>query len=70
VLILASVALFIGSSIIGWGLVWLVIVLAGLNLFVGFCAGCTLYYWLNRLDVPGFVKASPKDSLPGTQPKV
>ncbi len=70
VLILASAALFIGSSIIGWGLVWLVIVLAGLNLFVGFCAGCTLYYWLNRLDVPGFVKASPEDSLPGTQPKV
>ncbi len=70
VMILASVALFLGSSIIGWALVWLVIVLAGLNLFVGFCAGCTLYYWFNRLDVPGFVKASPEDSLPGTQPKV
>ena len=30
------------------------IVLAGLNLFAGWCAGCTMYYWLNRLGVPGF----------------
>jgi hypothetical protein len=48
------VALSAGSPVIGWGLAWLVIVLAGLNLFAGWCAGCTLYYWLNRLGVPGF----------------
>jgi molybdopterin converting factor small subunit len=70
VLILAGLALFLGGSSIGWGLVWLVIILAGLNLFAGFCAGCTLYYWMGRLEVPGFVKAPPEESLPGTQPEV
>ncbi len=39
---------------IGWALVWLVIGLASLNLFVGFCAGCFIYYQFNRLGVPGF----------------
>ena len=67
VLLLASAALFLGSGLIGWGLVWLVIVLAGLNLFVGFCAGCALYYWLARIDIPGFEKSPPEDSLPGTR---
>lgn len=69
VLIFASIALFMSAGTIGWSLVWLVIVLAGLNLFAGFCVGCALYYWLNRLDVPGFVKAPPQGTLPGTRPK-
>ncbi len=51
---LSFVALLAGASLIGWGLAWLVIVLAGLNLFLGWCAGCTVYYLLNRLGVPGF----------------
>lgn len=38
----------------GWALSWLVIVLAALNVFVGFCAGCFTYYQLSRLGVPGF----------------
>lgn len=67
VLVLASAALFLGSGLLGWGLVWLVIVLASLNLFAGFCAGCALYYWLARINMPGFVKSSPEDSLPGTR---
>jgi molybdopterin converting factor small subunit len=70
VLSLGTVALFLGSSSIGWALVWLVIVLAGLNLFAGFCVGCALYYWLGRLDVPGFVKTPPQESVPSTRPKV
>jgi hypothetical protein len=41
--------LFFGKEYIGWGLVWVVIALAGLNLFTGFCAGCFLYYWINRI---------------------
>lgn len=53
VLALGSVLLLAGS-VVGWALTWLVIVLAGLNLFLGFCAGCFLYYQLNRMDVPGF----------------
>lgn len=58
-----------GSPVAGWALVWLVIFLAALNLFFGFCAGCAVYYWLNRLRVPGFVKAPPAGTFPGLRPK-
>lgn len=54
VLGLALVAAILGQALLGWILVWLVIVLAALNLFLGFCAGCFVYYQLNRLHVPGF----------------
>lgn len=49
-----AIALLLGQSLPGWALVWLVIALAALNLFLGFCAGCFVYYQLNRLGVPGF----------------
>jgi len=49
-----AVLLFLGASTVGWLLAWVVIILAGLNLFAGWCAGCTMYYWFNRLGVPGF----------------
>jgi hypothetical protein len=61
--------LFGGGAVAGWGLVWLVIALAALNLFAGFCAGCAVYYWLNRLNVPGFAKAAPNGTFPGMRPK-
>jgi hypothetical protein len=54
VLIGALIALLAGATVVGWGLVALVIVLAALNLFLGFCAGCFVYYQLNKLGVPGF----------------
>lgn len=57
VVALGSLALAAGLIVIGWGLVALVIALAGLNLFAGWCAGCTMYYWLHRLGVPGFDRA-------------
>jgi hypothetical protein len=41
-------------NFLGWALSWLIIVLANLNVFAGFCAGCFTYYQLNRLGVPGF----------------
>jgi hypothetical protein len=69
VLGLGVIALFAGVPALGWGLVWLVIALAALNLFVGFCAGCAVYYWLNRLHLPGFVKTPPEGTLPGMRPK-
>jgi hypothetical protein len=62
-------ALFTGLPVLGWGLVWLVVALAALNLFVGFCAGCAVYYWLNRLKLPGFAKAPPEGTWPGMRPK-
>ncbi len=34
---------------------WRPSMLAALNLFVGFCVGCFVYYQLNRLGVPGFL---------------
>lgn len=55
VLALAVTALLTGQTILGWALVGLVVALASLNLFLGFCAGCFLYYQLNKLGVPGFV---------------
>ncbi len=57
VVALAVIALLAGQSVVGWALVGLVIVLAALNLFVGFCAGCFVYYQLNRLGVPGFARS-------------
>lgn len=60
--------LLVGVSVVGWGLVWLVVALAALNLFGGFCVGCFVYYWLGRLKLPGFSKAPPPNTLPGTRP--
>lgn len=60
----AFAALLLASPAIGWALVWLVVALAALNLFGGFCVGCAIYYWLNRVRAPGF-RAAP---LPGTAP--
>lgn len=57
---LAFVSLFAGQTALGWGLVWLVILLASANLFLGFCAGCFMYYQLNRFGVPGFNRAPVK----------
>ncbi len=65
VLTAGTAALFTGVPLLGWVLVWLVIFLAALNLFGGFCAGCAVYYWLNRIQVPGFVKTPPKGIFPG-----
>jgi hypothetical protein len=48
-LLAASVALFtLPGSILGWALAWLVIVLAVVNLVFEFCAGCFVYYQLDR----------------------
>lgn len=69
VLAAGALALFAGSVILGWGLVWVVIALAALNLFAGFCAGCAVYYWLNRLHIPGFMKPAPAGTFPGRRPK-
>jgi Domain of unknown function (DUF4395) len=70
VLIAGAVSLYAGVSSLGWALVWLVILLAALNLFAGFCVGCALYYWLHRLHMPGFAKSPPPGTFPGARPKV
>lgn len=50
-LTLSTIALFAGAGIIGWGLAAIVVVLAGINLFLNFCAGCFMYYQLVRFGV-------------------
>lgn len=66
---LAGVSLLAaGSSLAGWSLVWLVVALAALNAFAGFCAGCFVYYWLTRLGLPGFTKNPPQGTFPGMKP--
>lgn len=65
----ATALLYLASSTAGWVLSWLVVGLASLNLFAGFCVGCAIYYWLNRLNVPGFAKAPPAGTLPGMRPR-
>ncbi|HWQ14572.1 MAG TPA: DUF4395 domain-containing protein [Roseiflexaceae bacterium] len=49
VLLLGVAALFAGLSALGWGLALLVVALAAINLVFGFCAGCFVYFQLQRL---------------------
>jgi len=64
-----SIALFLGASMLGWALVWIVVALASLNAFGGFCVGCAVYYWLARFNLPGFGKQPPIGTFPGMKPK-
>lgn len=61
----ATTALLAGATIIGWTLAWIVVSLAALNLFGGFCVGCAAYYWLGRLGWPGFRIEPPPGTAPG-----
>lgn len=49
VLVVASIALFSGASVLGWALGFVVIALAAINLFFGFCAGCFVFFQIQRL---------------------
>ncbi len=70
VMLAGTISLFAGAAVLGWSLIWLVVALAALNLFGGFCLGCAVYYWLNRLRLPGFSKSPPEDTFPGKRSKV
>jgi hypothetical protein len=50
----ASILLVLGLPVAGWVVTWILIFLAAVNLFLGFCLGCFMYYQLNRVGVPGF----------------
>ena len=51
-LIAATLVLFFTKAYaVGWTLDLIVFVLAGINLTVGFCTGCFVYYHLGRLGV-------------------
>ena len=51
VLTLASLALLAGLPLLGWTLAGIVVVLAAINLFLGFCLGCFMYYQLARRGI-------------------
>jgi hypothetical protein len=57
VLAIALVLFLAGLPALAWGLVWVVVALASLNLFAGICVGCLMYYALHRLGVRGFDRA-------------
>jgi hypothetical protein len=69
VLAVATAALVLQLSVLGWSLAWLVVALAALNLFGGFCVGCAIYYWLNRIHAPGFIQSPPEGAIPGFRPR-
>ena len=51
-LIVASILLLLTkATLVGWILNLIVFVLAAINLTVGFCAGCFVYYHLGRLGL-------------------
>ena len=51
-LVASSLVLYLTSAAaVGWTLDLIVFALAGINLTVGFCAGCFVYYQLGRLGV-------------------
>ena len=50
----ATLALLAGAAAVGWVLVSIVVVLANLNFWLNFCAGCWMYYQFNRLGIKGF----------------
>src|SRR3990172_25152 len=68
VLVGSIVCALVGLEFVAWLLAWVVIVLAALNLFGGFCVGCAIYYWLNRLGAPGFQQSPPPGVTPGKRP--
>lgn len=53
----ATLALLAGAPTLAWILVGIVIVLANLNFWLNFCAGCWMYYQFHRLGIPGFTQA-------------
>ncbi|MBM4435972.1 MAG: DUF4395 domain-containing protein [Actinobacteria bacterium] len=44
----SGVVVLLTGSVAGWVLAWIVIVLAGVTLFAGFCLGCFVYLHLDR----------------------
>jgi hypothetical protein len=51
-LLASALALLVwGNPVLGWSLAWIVIILAAVNLFFNFCAGCFVYYHLDRVGL-------------------
>ena len=53
----ATLALLANVPALAWILVAIVLVLANLNFWLNFCAGCWMYYQFNRFGIPGFTQS-------------
>lgn len=70
IFLIVSVAMFaLGASVLGWLLVGLVVVLAAVNLFFGFCLGCFIYYQLARLGMQAELPAWRPARVPVNEPQ-
>jgi Na+/melibiose symporter-like transporter len=63
-LLAAFVALAGGAILLGWVLTWIVTALAFVNLAVQFCAGCFMYYQLDRFGLLPRAIASSRGASP------
>ncbi len=59
VLVFSVVAIALSASLLGWGLAWLVGILALVNVLFDFCAGCFIYHQLRRF---GLLRRGPQTS--------
>lgn len=51
-LLASAVILFISPAVVlGWALAWIVIILAAVNLVFNFCAGCFMYFQLDKFGL-------------------
>lgn len=66
----AAAALYAGHALLGWILVWVLIVLTTVSFF-GWCIGCFIYYQLNRFGLRGFFGKTPTDreTFLGSRPR-
>jgi hypothetical protein len=60
----ATLLMLLNAPVFGWLLVAVVVVLANLNFWLNFCAGCWMYYQLNQLGVAGFTQSPLKSGNP------
>ncbi len=58
----ATLALLLNTPAVAWVLVGIVVLLANLNFWLNFCAGCWMYYQFNKLGIPGFAYAPVQKS--------
>ena len=64
----ATYCLYTGHTYIGWGIVWLILVL-GVFALSGWCAGCFTYYMIQKTGLKGYFRHAPiKGAFPGARP--
>lgn len=50
-LLAATLAFWAGAPVLAWVLTAIVVALAAINLFLGFCVGCFMYFQLGKLGI-------------------